>query len=46
MDYSQPIVVNYRKKPIYMALKRIVDFMGALIAIILLSWLFWSKLFC
>ena len=35
IDYS-----IYKKKPIYEFFKRIIDFMGALIGIILLSWLF------
>lgn len=34
------IEVHYQKKPIYEFLKRIIDFIGALLGIILLSWLF------
>jgi len=40
MENKEPIIVRYKKKYIYSFFKRIFDFTGALLGIILLSWLF------
>lgn len=39
MENTELVVVNYKKKPVYCFLKRCIDFLGALLGIILLSWL-------
>ncbi len=40
MENRQEVIVKYKKKPFYSFIKRLIDFIGALLGIILLSWLF------
>lgn len=39
MKNTELVVVKYKKKPIYSFIKRCIDFFGALLAILLCSWL-------
>ncbi|MBE6137256.1 MAG: sugar transferase [Erysipelotrichaceae bacterium] len=39
MEVKEPIIIKYRKKPIYAILKRLMDFFCSLLGLILLSWL-------